>query len=625
MKPWHLALFAALLCLSSVAARPTAAASVIYLSPRPATDGSSALTSIALRTDEPLSETSVRAERFVVSGARSGSHTGRAVLARDGVTALFYPDRPFVPGETVSVGIAGLRTNSGASVASTAFAFEVSPKALADYGRPSPDGMERETAPVAEALASQPLQAGALAATTSFKTVQEELPYWHVLTSTSQAAPGDIFLAPFSIPPYPNPTPALLILDPKGELVYFQRLPADGRGLDFKLQPNGMLSYFTLEADGFVLMDDTYTTRRIIKAGNGYTADAHDLQILPNGNALLMIYASRKMDLTAVGGLSDATVIDLIIQEIDPDGNVVFEWNSKDYFAVSDTYAPIANQGTVDYVHGNAVALDTDGNLLISSRHLAEITKINRQTGAIIWRLGGKNNEFNFLNSDPFYYQHDIRRLSNGHITLFNNRTDLTPVYSRAEEYDVDENNKTISLVWSHRSAIQAYSFAMGSAQRLPNGNTAIGWGAGLPAYTEVTAADDVAFELALEAPMISYRAFRFPWEGHPTTRPVLVAQLEGNETAVYISWNGATQVASWRVDAGTRSTPLTEVAAQGRTGFETRIAIDGLQANTCYFRATALDASGAVIGQSSIIYGQGPGCPSAEPSYLYLPALTQN
>lgn len=594
---------------------------IIYISPRPFSADVSARTSIAIRADQSLQEASVRPERFQVIGAQSGMHSGRAVLSYDQRTALFYPEQPFAPSEQVSVSIdSGLRTTAGTSVVGTSYTLQVSPKPLADYAVSSPLSLASENPSLVGA--PQPTKSMVLAAQTTYKTVPVDLPYWSVLTDKAGAAPGNIFMAPFAFPPFIDTNPMLIILDPAGGLVYYQPMRSNFAANDFKVQIDGTLSYYLASLPGFTILDNTYMIKRVIKAGNGYTADNHELQILPNGNALLMIYNKRTTDLTSIGGLSNVSVIDLIIQEIDPNDNVVFEWNSKDHFAVTDTYQPISGQGVIDYVHGNAIELDTDGNLLISSRHLAEITKINRQTGAIIWRMGGKNNQFTFLNSSPFYYQHDIRRLANGHITLFNNHFNQAPVYSQAEEYQIDEINKTVNLVWGRTSAFQAYSAAMGNVQRLSNGNTVIGWGTGVPALTELDASGIVVFELALASPLVNYRAFKFPWVGYPVTKPALVAELENSDVAVYTSWNGATEVVSWRVEAGSSPGSLAMATTQARVGFETRIPLSGVVANTCYFRTTALDASGTVLGQSPITYGRGPNCFSVEPIHTYLPVI---
>ncbi len=154
----------------------------------------------------------------------------------------------------------------------------------------------------------------------------------------------------------------------------------------------------------------------------------------------------------------------------------------------------------LDYTHVNAVAIDpTDNNLLTSFRHTSEIVKINRSTGQVMWRLGGKMNQFTFINEHeenaPFYTvgQHDVHRLANGNLLYFDNgnltggSTYPSPrSYSRAVEYALDEVNKTATLVWEYRHVPDIVANCQGSVKRMANGNTLIDWGcaAGLMAST---------------------------------------------------------------------------------------------------------------------------------------------
>ena len=219
------------------------------------------------------------------------------------------------------------------------------------------------------------------------------------------------------------------IFDNQANLIYY-RSQAD-RLFDFKRQPNGLLTYFDAGTNSFKVLDNTYTVVDTWTVGNGLVADLHEFLLLPNGHALFMIYDLQPVDLSSLGGRPDAAVIDLVLQELDQDKNVVFEWNSRDHMSFTETFEPL-DTAVVDYVHGNAIEVDADGNLLISSRHLSEITKIDRSTGAIIWRLGGKNNQFTFV-GDPtlpsvggFSYQHDIRRLPNGTLRSLTTATSST-------------------------------------------------------------------------------------------------------------------------------------------------------------------------------------------------------
>src|SRR4030095_11969934 len=252
--------------------------------------------------------------------------------------------------------------------------------------------------------------------------------------------------------------------------------------------------------------------------GNNYLTDLHELRVLPNNHALLLSYDKEHVDMSQIvpGGDPNALVTGLILQEIDSYKNVVFQWIIGDHVLITDATHENLVSNLIDYVHGNAIEIENDGNLLLSSRHMDEITKINRTTGDMIWRLGGKHNEFTFLN-DPigFSHQHAIRRIANGHITLFDNGNYHSPRFSRAVEYSLDEENKTATLVWQYRHSPDIYGSAMGYVQRLSNNNTLISWGAANPTLTEVRYDGTKAYELTFSAGVYTYRAFRYDF-GHP-------------------------------------------------------------------------------------------------------------
>jgi len=265
-------------------------------------------------------------------------------------------------------------------------------------------------------------------------------------------------------------------------------------------------------------MDSTFTIVDSVRIKNGFIQDGHDMQILPNGHFLLLGWENITMDLSSYAifnnngtvGSANATVRCGIVQEQDANKNVVFEWRSWDHFEITDAVHENLTASRVDYVHGNAIELDYDGNLLISSRHLSEITKINRSTGNIIWRLGGVNNQFTFLNDTiGFSYQHHIRRISNGNVTLFDNGNFHSPAFSRAIEYQLDEVNKIATLVWQYRKTPDVLGYAMGSVQRLKTGNTFICWGSTNPNFTEVTPSGTIALEMSLPFTIYSYRGYK--------------------------------------------------------------------------------------------------------------------
>ena len=302
-----------------------------------------------------------------------------------------------------------------------------------------------------------------------------------------------------------------MVLDNSGFPIKYR--PVVIFSFDFKVQ-NG--NTFTFFAPGkFLATNSSFTNLDSFVCGNGYTIDFHDILLLPDYHAYLMSYDPQYVDMSKIvqGGNPNAKVTGLIIQEIDVYKTVVFQWRSWDHFKITDATHENLLDSVIDYVHGNSIDLDYDGNILISSRHLDEITKINRQTGDIIWRMGGKNNQFTFNNDTlGFSHQHAFRRINNGHYTLFDNGNYHNPSFSRAIEYDLDQVNKTCTLVWQFRHGDTVYAAAMGYTQRLPNGNTIIGWGSANPTVTEVDPDGNIVYELAFPFGVVSYRAYRLTW-----------------------------------------------------------------------------------------------------------------
>ncbi len=422
-----------------------------------------------------------------------------------------------------------------------------------------------------------------------------------VTTPASEVGEGLIFVA--SMGSFSPAQPGLLIVDDQGEPVYMQLMPRGMIVADFKVQTVAGVPYlvyhlgapsFGWTNGSFYVLDSSYTLVDTWTISNGHGADLHDLQLLENGHALLFSYEPIPWDLSPYGGPADGVVIDIVVQEQDAAKNVLFEWRGSKHIPLTDTYASLT-ASPVDYMHTNAIALDWDGNLLLSNRNLQEVTKIDRQSGAVLWRLGGKANQFSFTNDAGFSYQHDIRRLPNGHITLFDNGNQHSPPHSRAVEYAIDEVNKTVTRVWQYPDDASRYSPFMGNVQRLSNGNTFIGWGS-QPWLSEVTADGELALEMRLGG--ISYRAYRFPWEGLPAQpgRTAVAASGDPATATVYAAWNGATGISAYEIYAGADLDALSLLTVIPRTGFESSVTLSDLPPGICVFRARPLDAHGQAL-----------------------------
>ena len=386
----------------------------------------------------------------------------------------------------------------------------------------------------------------------------------NVCDSTSS---GYYFLCAIDVSQFSNIPPTQMILDSTGKTIYYKI--CDHGGGDFKLQPNGLISYDY--ANKFFLLDSTFTIVDSVECLNGINTDGHDLQILPNGHFLLLGYENVVMDLSAYNmfgnfhtlpGDTNAIVKCGVIPEQDANHNVVFEWHTKDHFAFADVDPYWLNgPHNVDWNHCNAIELDNDGNILLSVRHFDEITKINRSDSSIIWRLGGNANQFTFPN-DPakFKGQHDIRRIANGNITLWDNGY-LGPPYHAgyAKEYSIDDSLMTATLVWNYLENANCFSRAVGNVQRLSNGNTLIDYGITTSEnrlFDVVDPAANKIFEIEFADTLRSYRAFDFltmPWQ---LPRPVINCVTIGNQS--YLDAGAGHTKYLWSTGDTTQMIPVT-------------------------------------------------------------------
>jgi hypothetical protein len=504
------------LLLGSVAAEATTM-NPRYLSPKNGSMLVSRQTTIIVRPGDSLNRKSVVPTLFTVTGSISKIHTGRVNLSDDQRTICFKVDFPFTPSEKVTVSIKdGLLSKTGKLQGSLSFTFRIAAdngqirefaRTASGTGDDFASPYTHASWPVDQFLASDSLPS--------------DFPAVNVLTN-DHPTDGRLFLASFEASYFPTTTvPYLLILNNDGSPFFYRRMP--DWPTDFHPQANGQLTYFDRSARKYFAMDSSYSVVDSFECQDGYTTDLHDIQLLPNGHVLMIGTDSQRVDMgqQILGGSPQAEVIGAIIQELDQSRNVVFQWRSWDHYVVTDAIYEDMLAASIDYVHANAIQMDTDGNILLSARNLSEITKINRETGEIMWRLGGKHNEFTFVNDTVgFNYQHAARRIANGNITLFDNGNNQVPKFSRAAEYHLDVNAKTATLVWQFRHSPDVVTGAMGYVQRLQNGNTLIGWGLhqGL-SVSEVRPDGSTAYEMALGQPNSSYRAYRFPW--NPTTAAV--------------------------------------------------------------------------------------------------------
>lgn len=480
---------------------------ISYFDPFPNAKYVNKNTAIAIRPNALLNAGSIlKPGAVTITGSINYNYSYICVVSADKSTYIFKPLTGFADGEKIAVKFSSvIKDKSGKSIEPFEYSFYVTERPLIQSHF---TGLENELS--AELISK-------LENNVPSFTGSEDIPQINVNFSDNPS-PGKILMSNivFNVQ-IPN-TPHLLILNNDASVVFSRQMSA--QVFDFNRQPNGNFTYFSRNGGKYYELDTNYVRVDSFYTGNGYLTDIHELRVLPNRNALLMSYDKQIVDMSQVvqGGNPAAQVTGLIIQEIDVNKNVVFQWRSWDHIPITDATHEDFLAVEIDYIHGNALEADNDGNILLSSRHLDEITKINRLTGNVIWRLGGKQNQFSFPN-DPgrFSHQHGIRRLLNGNIIMFDNGNYHTPSESRAVEYILDETNRIATKVWEYKNSPAIYGNAMGFAQRLENGNTLISWGSVNPTVTEVKPDGTRALVMNLPSGVFSYRVFKYNYGNNIT------------------------------------------------------------------------------------------------------------
>jgi hypothetical protein len=222
---------------------------------------------------------------------------------------------------------------------------------------------------------------------------------------------------------------------------------------------------------------------------------------------------------------------------------------------------------------------------------------VNPQTGEVEWRLGGKRSSFKLGAGAQTAFQHDAREQPNGTFTFFDNgATPKVHSQSRTIVLSLNMQKMTATLVRSYEHSPPLVAGSQGNMQALANGNWMVGWGQA-PYFTEFNAAGEELLDAHLPPAYESYRTFRLPWSGQPTGSPSLAARRGAHGgLEVYASWNGATNVAGWKVFEGSSGASLKAVAQAARSGFETAVPTS---VSSTYIAVQALAASGAVLGTS--------------------------
>ena len=559
----------------------TSAARAASLSayPLPDTRTASPKTQISFRGAPPA-----QLGTITVTGSRSGRHTGTLKSHSDGQGASFVPSKAFTPGERVTI-----RTSLDLAGATGGdFAFTIAKSARQPPARKQP-GTDVGNGTV-QSYASRP----------DFTPAA-----FTVSTAQPGVAPGLVFLTPAG----GRGQEGEMIVDDAGHLVWFKPVPTGEISSDLRVQTyegKPMLTWWQgslIVGDGRgegEIYDQSYRRVATVRAGNGYSTDLHEFQLTPRGTALVISYNRVPRNLSAYGGSDHASVVDNVIQEVDiKTGLVEFEWHSLGNVGLDESEVPAPKQRGAewDYMHMNSVEETADGDLLVSARNSWGVYKIDRATGKVDWRLGGKKPSFKMGAGTAFAFQHDARELPDGTITLFDDSASPPQrKHSRAIDITIDTASKTATLKSALTHPRGLLTATQGSAQALGNGDTFVGWGS-QRWFSEFSPSGELLFDGHLATGNASYRAYRLPWTGQPAEAPRAVASTKSGTVTARASWNGATGVARWQLLAGPSAAAMSPVADAPSAGFETPVSAATAQPLVAM---RALDATGNVLASSA-------------------------
>lgn len=318
----------------------------------------------------------------------------------------------------------------------------------------------------------------------------------YTVNASGTAPAGIILTAPF---PFPADAEAaipglLLVMDQDGNVV--QKATTPGSAFDFKRwiidgqvrysciinDPNAFrtpsLPYYTGYAEVMDSNLNVLSRINFIPAGPGpfppgQALDVHDFILLSDNHYITeTTYPKAVNNIPAYLNPSPNVQVEMpLVEEVD-NGSVVWWWdpssdtsfygNSVEGNDFSDTTA------VQDYIHINAMYIDPrDSNIVLSFRNQDQIMKVNRQTGATIWRLGGKNSDFPLFSDQVFLRQHSpVLADSNQSLVIFDDGDATLRPESRIVEFKLDEQNKVVTGFKSF-TIPEPWTELMGSVQKM--------------------------------------------------------------------------------------------------------------------------------------------------------------
>ncbi|KAK5168454.1 uncharacterized protein LTR77_007024 [Saxophila tyrrhenica] len=459
-----------------------------------------------------------------------------------------------------------------------------------------------------------------------------DAPRWDITIYDQDAlAPGYFFVSTYEWVEQKNEdTRAWIgphIYDSTGELIWSGAPLFRGYNVnDFRVQTvNGeqvLTGVFKHDAID-VMVNSHYDIQNMVVLTKG-DINMHDFNVVENGTRALSMnlhrYEASLEESKAVGCDEPYDVLTSGFKEYDTaTWEVLFEWNAMDHIPITESYLETKCNNRWDFIHANSIDKFPDGDYLLCGRHTDTLYKISGTTGKIVWRLGGKTSDFEI--DGHFSGQHHSRVVSQNSthvlLSLLDNAIRPGEPHTTNDQsrgmimaLRTDTTPMTAEVLRTYNHPHGDYSPGRGSFQLLPNGNAFAAWWT-RSLISEHSADDRVLMEAEWIPELKSYRSFKFPWVGRPTEPPAVHAQVQrlpplksGTEkelvTVVHVSWNGATEVATWDLF---EAVPLHgqekhHLRSVERDGFETMVVYDGVLDHVVM---EARDRNGTVLGTSEV------------------------
>ncbi|KAJ5619390.1 hypothetical protein N7510_003374 [Penicillium lagena] len=346
--------------------------------------------------------------------------------------------------------------------------------------------------------------------------------------------------------------------------------------------------------------------------------DTHELYVQTPRKALALVHKREQRSLRDLGDANGTVEVQTggFMEFNIETGDILYSWYGTEEVTLDESYlmGPDVEHPDTDYMHLNSIDKNGD-DYLISARHTNTVYLISGKTGRIIWRLGGKKNDFEM--DFKFSRQHHAKFISSNNthtvISLLDNGADLVTddeKTSSAVYIELDLVGMKAKLLNRYVRPDGGLSRRRGNMQTLPNNNVLVCWSAG--GYMSEFSHDG---KLLMDAKFASdrfstYRAYKFDWWSQPAKPPTLTAAwygVKGSEysTVFHVSWNGATDVKYWRffAQAG-NTTRKQEIQTVPKTRFETTFISRGY---LDWVSVEALDSKKRVLDSSPVVRSSPP------------------